>query len=271
MKTPLWTAALVCLYSSLTPEATAAVVLAIDVDERTADGSAVVGSTQEGFQSFVIGNAGGNVIQNTPTTRTFGALSVTLAGVAGNVATTGTTTPGFGSSIVADYDDRIRGSAAAPQPNNSPTFTLGNLLGDFVFSRDNNNGGLDITIGGLVPSTNYTLELWSFDNGSTGTRVSDWTANGALIQEDYTFSGTNNTSFSAPDDDFGKFTATITTDASGSVLLSGRRDETSRGTTGNIDFGVFFNGLRVSTIPEPSAALMVLAGAALGARRRSRR
>lgn len=259
MKAPLWAAALACLSFSLAPEA-AAVVLAIDVNHATN-----TTLTQAGFEPFVVANG---PIPNA--TQAFGAYTVTLAGVAGTAVVPSplpnpNVAPGNGNPST-NISARVRA-----QPVDNANFTMGSLLRDFAFSNDANNGGMDITITGLNPSSVFTLELWSYDNGSGGTRVSDWSANGTLIQENYTF--INGSPAPTPDsDNFGKFTASVTSDAAGVLLISGRRDETSRSGANNVvDVGVFFNGLRLTAIPEPSAALLLLAGAVLGARRRSRR
>lgn len=255
MKSPFLAAALACFSLSLAPEA-AAVVLAIDV--TTTDNAAL---TQAGFQQFVFGGQG----PVATVSQAFGAYTVTLAGVAGTTAATPNPAPGYGTAS-PNISARLRA-----QPVDSAGFTMGNMLRDFAFSNDANSGGMDITITGLAPNSVHTLELWSYDASSVGTRVSDWSANGTLIQENYTFSNTPAPTPSS--DDFGKFTATVAANAAGTLLISGRRDEASRSGASNnvIDVGVFFNGLRLTAVPEPSAALLLLAGAALGARRRSRR
>ncbi|MES2707504.1 MAG: hypothetical protein V4726_12980 [Verrucomicrobiota bacterium] len=263
-------------FAAVSPGA-AAVVLAVDVDERTAGASTgIAGTTAAGFQSFVIG---GTADPNTtsPTTIAYGAFSVTVGGVAGTATavTTGTSpNVGFGGAKVPNYSDRRRtaGSPAGPLPANSGSFTGQDLLSDFLFSNDNNNGGLDIIITGLAVSTPYIFEVWSYDASSLGTRVSDWTANGSLVADDYSFT---NTAVGVPapaDDNFGKFSFTATTGATGQILLSGRRTDASRNSaaTPAIDVGVFLNGFRISTVPEPTSALLglsPLAGLALRRRR----
>ena len=63
-------------------------------------------------------------------------------------------------------------------------------LRDFVFARDTTpETGMDIAVEFLETNTSYNVTLWSFDTGSTGARVSDWTANGTLVRSAYTFDG----------------------------------------------------------------------------------
>src|SRR5262245_59741535 len=95
-------------------------VLAIDFNARSADTPA---NTQPGFMSFTMSAASG--IQTTPSTRSFGDFTVTVA----NSGTLG-------------YDDRSRGG-----PADSGSFTESALLKDFIFSRENSGvSGLDVTI-----------------------------------------------------------------------------------------------------------------------------
>ena len=91
------------------------------------------------------------------TSATFGSQSVTIRGTG-----SGTTS----------YDDRRR-----TLPLNSGDFTQQALLQDFIFALFNTNtnpdGGLDITIAGLEPDKEYAVTVWSYDQSSGGTRVSD--------------------------------------------------------------------------------------------------
>lgn len=272
MKTTL-SVLLFSLAAAISP-CSAAVVLAVDVDMRTSGtATAIPSTTAAGFQSFVIG--GTTASSTTPTTLTYGAFSVTVGGVAGTAtaATGAAPNVGYGSSKVATYSDRRRtaGTPAGPLPTNSGSFTGQDLLSDFLFSSDNNNGGLDVTITGLAISTQYQFEVWSYDPSSLGTRVSDWTANGTLVADDYTFTNTAAGVPAPADDNFGKFSFTASSDATGQLLLSGRRTDASRNgaATPAIDVGVFLNGFRISTVPEPTAALLgVIPMAGLALRRR---
>jgi hypothetical protein len=87
-----------------------AAVLSLDFDELDVTGTPTL--TAVGFQSFTIDEA--NAVVTTSVVRTFGPLTVTLA----------PNNASFG------FDDRQRAT-----PVDSGSFTGGNLLRDFVFSR----------------------------------------------------------------------------------------------------------------------------------------
>ena len=81
------------------------------------------------------------------------------------------------------YDDRLR-----PVPVNSGAFTQSLLLSDFIFSQDSTGvGGLDSPLSGLAANAAHRLTVWSFDGQSSGNKVSDWSANGVLVTNNYTF------------------------------------------------------------------------------------
>ncbi|TWT90307.1 CotH protein [Pseudobythopirellula maris] len=188
-------------------------VLQIDFNDR---GSAA--NTFGAFDAFVIESGDEN--QTSPVTRTFGDIDVTL----------------IDATSTAGYQDRVRAT-----PTNVGDFSESLLLQDFVFSSDNDgsagaDSGLDVLIEGLDAEATYTVWGWSYDPSSTGTRVSDWTANGVLL-DDYSFDG------NAPptDNETYRFGIVTTANAQGEILLQGRRDEA------NFDFGVFLNALQVDT------------------------
>jgi hypothetical protein len=190
--------------------------LRVDFNERVVDS---VANTMPGFSAFVINsNVATIAIQTNATTRIFGDVSVTLS----NTAPVG-------------YDDRLRTT-----PINNGGFTEGQLLRDFVFSRSADNGGLDLAIANLLANQPYSITIWSFDSGSPGTRVSDWFANGALVRENYMFTTNSPTS-----NDQYRFTFDALADANGRILVSGRRDSASVGSTGAPDFGVFLNAFEL--------------------------
>ncbi len=192
---------------------TAASLLALDVNER---GQAPL--TQGGFTSFVINSNGGSTVsQSLPTARTFGAITVTVSN-----------TTGF------NYDDRLRSG-----PANSGAFTESLLLRDFIFSLDSaGTGGLDINVTGLAANQNHRLTVWSFDGQSSGDKVSNWYANGVLVNQDYTFNSlvlpTSNEQY--------RFSFESAANGSGRILLSGRRDTTSSST------GVYLNALKIESL-----------------------
>ena len=202
----------------------------IDFNDRDANTAA---NTASGFQAFAIGSTGGTgAVQTGPVTRNFGALAVTL----GNLGTDG-------------YDDRLRAT-----PANAAGFSEGGLLRDFVFSRDQTGtGGLEVTVAGLPPRTPLQLTVWSFDSGSPGTRLSDWTANGVVAKENYTFNG----SALPTVDGQASFTADAASDAGGRLVLQGRRDVSSSA------FGVFLNALSLraaSYLPHVTTPTGAMAG-----------
>jgi hypothetical protein len=222
-------------------------LLKVDFNERPAI------LTAPGFVSFVIDPADGNAGSNIPTTRTFGDITLTLSGI-------------NASGNPANLDDRIRAT-----PGNSGDFTFGEIYRDFVFySADRlENSGLNLNVAGLTPNESYIFSIYSFDSGSTGTRVSDWFANGELVRENYTFNG----SVLPTTNDQYRFDFIATATGTGEVLISARRDATSVSPTGAAEFGVFINALEISQVPEPGTiSLFALGGAlALLLRRRQNR
>jgi len=239
----------VALFFGTIRDGQAATVLGIDFNERaTADGT----NTAPGFSAFQIDSVGtSGLIQTAATVRVFGAYTVTLS-----------------NSAPEGYDDRLRGGVLT----NNMSFTDHLLFRDFVFARPidlTSTGGLDLGIAGLNPNETYNIRVWSWDMGSGGTRVSDWSINGTPFLNNYTFDGRI-----YPDDnnDY-QFSIDAAADASGVLLLSGRRDPTSVDANSAASFGVFLNAIQVSTVPEPSTyALMGLGVLSfLGLRRFRRR
>jgi hypothetical protein len=200
---------------AFTVGATTNLLLAFDVNERAVDAPS---TTQAGFVSFVINsNVSSTAIQTQATTRVFGAITVTVS----NTAPLG-------------YDDRLRST-----PVNSGAFTDSLLLRDFIFSRDDTgNGGLDIAFSGLAANRSYHLTVWSFDSGSTGNRVSDWTANGVPVVSGYTFNGSTLPTSNSQC----RFSFDVNADPTGKILLSGRRNAASS------SFGVFLNALEIDSL-----------------------
>jgi hypothetical protein len=199
---------------------TATPVLAIDVNDRS---SAAAGVTQAGFNSFVINsNISATAIQTQATTRVFGSITVTVS----NTAPYG-------------YDDRLRNA-----PNNSGAFTESLLLRDQIFSLDNaGTGGLDIRLSGLLANQTHRLTVWSFDGQSSGSKVSDWYANGVLVTNNYTF----NSATPPTSNEQYRFTFNANANGSGQILVSGRRDLTTS------SFGVYFNALRAERLTTQAA------------------
>ncbi|MFM1768215.1 MAG: hypothetical protein RJA22_744 [Verrucomicrobiota bacterium] len=182
--------------------------LKIDFNNNGADDSPA--NTEPGFESFSLPGAGVG-----PFTRTFGGADVTLAG----------------TGVLLESRKRAT-------PTNNGAFTQERLLQDFIFARDANPDlGMDVTLEFLESNTVYRVMVWSFDSGSpTPSRISDWTANGVLVMDNWSIIGTI---LPADDDDY-VFTFDVPSDASGRILLQSRREPT---TTGAIN--CFLNALSI--------------------------
>ena len=182
---------------------------ALSVDFNDDDsGESGAANTETGFNTMTL----------SANPSTFNGITVQLSAFSGGV-----------------LDDRDRAV-----PTQTATLTLDQIYDDFIFvvGTTNGNGGR-IQITGLTPNTNYQLTVWSYDNGSTGARVSDWveTASGVtrVITNGYTFDGsvipTRDT-----DDTFGGM---LTSSATGALTIEGRRN-------GGTSHGVFLNGLQLA-------------------------
>lgn len=208
--------------------ATVSTVLSVDFNERAQD---PIATTLAGFQSFMLNsNVSATAIQTQATTRVFGAYTVTVS----NTAPLG-------------YDDRLRTT-----PANTGTFVESLLFRDFIFSRDDTGtGGLDVLVTGLAANRLHRLTLWSYDSGSPGLRVADWSANGVLGTNNYSFDG----NVLPTSDGQYRFFFSATSDSAGRLLLTGRRDPASTG-----GLGVFLNALRIGeiTAAAPPAGLGAL-------------
>ncbi len=206
-------------------------VLSIDFGDRAESGPG--NPVQSGFEVFTITNA------NTLTTKTYGGISVTVSD-----------TNASGNPIL---DDRLRAA-----PANSGGFTQSDLLRDFVFADEGVVGhGLNVLIEGLVPSQQYSMTVWSFDgNFTTATgRLSDWTANGNLVADNYELDGT------APTSNTDKsFSFTVAANGSGAILLSGVQVSASS--------SVILNGFVLELVPEPGSMALLVLGSLMLSRRR---
>jgi hypothetical protein len=172
--------------------------LKVDFNNNGADDSPA--NTEPGFESFSLPLAGIG-----PFTKSFGGADVTLAG----------------TGVLLESRKRLT-------PTNSGAFTQERLLQDFIFARDAGpNQGFDATVEFLESNTAYRMTVWSFDTGSPSpSRLSDWTANGTLVRDNWSFIGT----VLPTDNNTYQFTFDVTSDASGTVLLQCRREATTTGT-----------------------------------------
>lgn len=204
-------------------------LLALDFNRR---GENAAATTHAGFTPFLINsNLSSSAIQTQATVRVFGAISLTIS----NTAPYG-------------YDDRWRAA-----PLNNGDFTESLLLRDFVFSRaQTGTGGLDFWIAGLAAHRAHRFTVWSFDGSISSLRVSDWWANGLLVTNGYAFLGAN---VPTSNDQY-RFQFESVSDASGRVLISGRRNASST------SHAVFLNALRIekleAEIPTNSFASLML-------------
>ncbi|MCA9211772.1 MAG: PEP-CTERM sorting domain-containing protein [Planctomycetales bacterium] len=208
--------------------------LMIDIDDR---GAADAANTAAGFQQFLLdGNE--NDDNTAPVTRSFGGVDVTISHSNGG---------GFG--------DRRRS-----EPTDGGAFSDQELLRDFTFARGTTtDDGLNILIESLSPNTDHTVKIWSFDDGSNSLRTSDWTANGVLVVDDYSFDGT----ILPADNAANSFEFMTTSDANGDILIEGRY------AAGDC-CSVFLNAFSVQAVPEPTSGLLAAFGfiGLLGLRRR---
>jgi|GEM_PF-1053185 len=132
-------------------------------------------------------------------------------------------------------------SAARSLPANRGNFGEAALYQDFLYGGSTNGNGLSITLSGLTPYQNYTVQIWSFDALSAGSPVSDWTANGIQVANQFSF----NTNSVAT----GSFTFTVPASATGAIYVMGVHDYSQ-----GIGPAVFLNGLRVSIAANPGAS-----------------
>ncbi|MEY2409119.1 MAG: large repetitive protein, partial [Verrucomicrobiota bacterium] len=208
-------------------------VLSIDFNERVADQTTNTANNAAGFDSFLINsNTSITAVQTAPSTRVFGGVTVAVAGV--------------GTAVT--YDDRLRAL-----PVNSGAFTLGAVFRDFIFNPSAANGdGLGVTVDGLTAGQFYKVTIWSYDNSSTGNRVSDWTANNAVVKSAYVFNG----STLPTSDNDNKFSFKIAADGTGRVVVQGRRNAATSSAG-----SVFINALQMEvTTPDPPTVSVPPAG-----------
>lgn len=131
-----------------------------------------------------------------------------------------------------------------------------------------------LTISGLLPDTDYVLQVWGFDTRAavTGENVGAkpgtnilWDNTGGSDYElgRYTMAAgdlpVDNNSFS--------ITSTLTTDSSGNIVVRSYNPTSAT----RIDGTGIMNGFVLSEVPEPSTAVMGIFGASLVFTRRRRK
>jgi len=225
-----------------------------------------VQTTDNGTYSVVITNSGGaltsavvqlTVVSYTPATNGLVlAADVDLAGFplvqSGfspfSLAVNGTNYDGVNvtvSPIGTSLTDRQRTSPV----DVPPYFNQANLFDDFIFANSANDGtGMRILIERLATNTLYGLTVWSFDSGSLGQRMSDWTETSSgtpvTLQTGYTFDGSI-----PPTNDFEQtLGGLVTSSANGKLQIEGIRH-------GGTSFGVFVNGIRLVANPIPASRI----------------
>ena len=189
---------------------TQAALLSVDMNDPS-----LPANTQSGFDALVA--PGG----------AFSSLSGNFEGITVSVASLGEL-----------LQSAVRTTPTNTISPNDPNRSSAALYQDFVFGGSAVGYGLTITLSGLTPNQSYTIKIWSFDASSTGARVSDWTANGVLVADKFTFDGSrwpNDAQESA-------FSFVIPASTSGQILITGIHDP-SQGTGA----AVFLNALQVSS------------------------
>lgn len=160
----------------------------------------------------------------------------------------GVTYTGVGATI----DSRDRGTGNTNDPGADTAHS--DMWRDFIFANGSNapGEGLDISISGLLASTDYNVRIWGWDDSSNGGRDTLWNGSNSL----FFGAGPDPTSLN---DYVVSFTAT--TNASGVLLLQGRANTTQ-------DHNVFVNGFELVAVPEPGSLMLLPLGILLMTRRR---
>jgi hypothetical protein len=219
------------LAAALCARAADAAVLALDFNSRT---SADPLDTQPGFTAFSINDSGS-----------------TISGVQITLSPAGTNT------VLNDRDRTF--------PGNSGAFTMSEVFDDFVFAQTTAGAytaatGMDISLARLLPATPYAVSLYAYDSDSPGVRTAAWTGNGASL---FTTSFDGVYVFAPASDSTHRYDAVATTDAAGTLTLSGRWVGGSP--------GVFADALVLNVVPEPAGAIALSSLAALMLLKRNRR
>lgn len=238
--------------------ASAATLLAVDFNDRTAGTGGGVTNTQSGFLGWKM--SGTTAASSALESQAVGAYNVTLQafddGQDENNVTAGI------QNTVGQIDDRLRST-----PTNSGALTFADLYQDVIFAGASTGptGGLDMTVSGgsLQPNTQYLVSIYAFDSGSTPApqpRTANWLDgnNADALVLATSFSGAT---LPTANDTY-KFTGVAITDATGKLLLHAR-DTTPFSSGGGATVGVVVNGFEVAEVPEPASVVILMAGAAI--------
>ena len=166
----------------------------------------------------------------------FSSLSGTFGGIGLTV-----------SSVGESLQSALRFAPTNSLSTNTPHRTSSASYQDFVYGGTAVGNGLSIALSGLASNQNYTITIWSFDASSAGARVSDWTANGVLVADKFTFNG----NVWPSDGEESAFTFTVRASTSGQILITGIHDASQ-----GAGAAVFLNAIQVSaagaaTTPTP--------------------
>jgi hypothetical protein len=256
MTRQLLTLAVSLTLAAVSQRASAAVLLAVDVNDRTAVDSP---NSVAGFSSYAL--SGTTAAISAPSAQAVGAYTVTMApfddGLDENTNTAGV------QNTVGAIDDRDRTT-----PVDAGAFTHAQIYDDLIFAGGSTGftGGLDLSVSGgsLAPNTFYAVSIYSFDSGSNIAplpRTANWVDrnNGDLLVTATVFDGsvlpTTNSQY--------KFTGLARTDGAGVLQLRGRNTTPIPPASG-VAPAVVINGFEIAEIPEPAAASMsLMIGAAL--------
>jgi hypothetical protein len=188
-----------------------AALVSVDINDP-----ALPANTQSGFSPLVSPAGSFSSFSGT-----FGSVSVTVSGL--------------GELL----QSALRLAPTNSISTNSPRRTTSALYQDLVYGGAAVGNGLSISLSGLAAGQNYSITIWSFDASSAGARVSDWTANGALVANKFSFNG----NVWPNDGEESAFTFTTPASTSGQILITGIHDSSQ-----SAGAAVFLNAIQVSSV-----------------------
>lgn len=208
------------------------------------------GGAETGFVQWSTGGDGTGIRSTT-----LGVYSLKLAGGV-TVADLATANSQF------SVNERTR-----PAMTDSGAFTYRDLyydrvVGTILSGSAPAGAGLLLQLGGFDPNTEYVLQLWGYEHNNRGVEkfvnFYDLTSGSETLLGGFT---TTVNQLPLDNDDF-SITATVTSDAAGNIILKSRS---------NFDGVGIFNGVTVSSVPEPGIASLTLLGTCAIFLRRRRR